>query len=246
MSWSSKRSFSAPKPSAGGVGTMAPRERCVRPACAPPAGARRNVRIAAASDLHGTYRDVRIPAADVLVIAGDITRDGTLAEVADFGDWLAAQPHAAKIVISGNHDYAMQTDEAQTRRLLRTAWYLRDEGVDVGGRYFYGSPWILPYSGAFNATPADIAAKWSVIPDHTDVLVTHMPPHRVRDIGGDGRNHGDPALRARVARLRPRAHVFGHIHESHGALRAGRTTFANVAICDRHARPVRPVTIIDI
>ncbi len=204
------------------------------------------MRIAAASDLHGTYRDVAMPPADVLIIAGDVTRDGRLDEVADFGAWLRTLPHAVKIVIGGNHDRAMEAHEADTRRLLAPAIYLRDEACVVGGIRFYGSPWIRTYTGAFNADPAQLREKWSAIPADTDVLVTHMPPRMLRDVGSDGRNHGESGLLARVAGLRLRAHVFGHIHESHGRVRGGATDFANVAICDRHARPVRPVTIIDI
>jgi Icc-related predicted phosphoesterase len=203
--------------------------------------------IAAASDLHGTYRDVHFPPADVLILAGDITRHGTLAEIAQLGHWLRDLPYAAKIVISGNHDFAMQEHEARTRRLLAPAVYLRDESAIVHGRCFYGTPWVTPYRGAFNKPPDELVATWAAIPEATHVLVTHMPPHRVCDVGSDGRNLGDPGLLARVNALpRLRAHVFGHIHESHGRERAGATLFANVAICDRRAVPVRPVTLIDL
>lgn len=204
------------------------------------------VRIAAASDLHGTYREVRFPVADVLVLAGDSTRNGTLEEIADLGNWIAEQRYAATIVVSGNHDIAMQTSEAETRRLLRSACYLRDESVTLLGRRFYGSPWVHTYWGAFNRSPGALIQTWSAIPAATDVLVTHMPPHALRDIGSDGRNQGDRGLRARVADLRLLAHIFGHIHEGHGRVRAGQTIFANVAICDRQARPVMPVTLIDL
>jgi len=205
------------------------------------------MRIAAASDLHGTYRDVTFPPADVLVLAGDVTANGTLAEIAEFGAWLRDAPFAIKIVVSGNHDVAMETHETQTRRLLAPAIYLRDEAVVVGGRRFYGTPWVSPHGGAFNKSPAELAAIWAAIPDTTDVLITHMPPHSVRDVGSAGRNLGDRALLARVRALpRLRAHVFGHVHESHGRVRGGTTVFANVAICDRAPAPVQPVTLIDI
>ena len=47
------------------------------------------------------------------------------------------------------------------------------EGVKV-----YGSPWQPWFGGwAFNLERGpDIAAKWALIPDDTDVLLTHGPP----------------------------------------------------------------------
>jgi Icc-related predicted phosphoesterase len=205
------------------------------------------VLIAAASDLHGTYRDVVFPRADVLVLAGDITAHGTLAEIAELGVWLRTLSFARIIVIGGNHDVAMQEHEARTRRLLAPAVYLRDQTAVVDGLHFYGSPWVAPYKGAFNKSAGELVATWAAIPDATDVLVTHMPPHGVRDARYDGRRLGDRGLTARLRTLpRLRAHVFGHIHESHGRVDAGPTAFANVAICDRRARPARPVTLIEV
>lgn len=46
--------------------------------------------------------------------------------------------------------------------------------------------------------------------------ITHGPPHGVLDQVAAGFNVGCEALAARLTELRPRLHVFGHIHEAHG------------------------------
>jgi len=59
--------------------------------------------------------------------------------------------------------------------------------------------------------------KWDLIPDDTDVLVTHGPP-----LGfGDSLQHGGRSgcvqlLHVVQERVRPKYHVFGHIHEGEG------------------------------
>jgi len=48
--------------------------------------------------------------------------------------------------------------------------------------------------------------------------LTHAPPFQILDIGRGNERAGCKALAARVALMRPKLHVFGHIHEDHGAL----------------------------
>ena len=49
------------------------------------------------------------------------------------------------------------------------------------------------------------------------VRLTHTPAHHVLDRITLGDNVGCPSLRSRLASLRPRLHLSGHIHEAHGA-----------------------------
>jgi hypothetical protein len=57
----------------------------------------------------------------------------------------------------------------------------------------------------------------SSIPPETEVLLTHGPPHRILDTVHNGENAGCEELISRLRAIRPRLHVFGHIHEAHGA-----------------------------
>ena len=46
------------------------------------------MRIICLADTHGAHLDLDIPDGDVLVFAGDVTRDGTIGEVVYFNAWL--------------------------------------------------------------------------------------------------------------------------------------------------------------
>lgn len=45
-----------------------------------------------------------VPPGDILIHAGDMTNDGSIAEIQKQVDWLASLPHKEIVVISGNHD----------------------------------------------------------------------------------------------------------------------------------------------
>ena len=56
------------------------------------------------------------------------------------------------------------------------------------------------------------------IPSDTEILLTHTPPYEVLDKTRRGKNAGCDVLAARLEQLPAcRLHVFGHIHEAHGA-----------------------------
>jgi Icc-related predicted phosphoesterase len=181
------------------------------------------------SDTHGRHDRVPVPDGDVLVHAGDLTGHGLLDEVSRFDDWLAGLPHRHKVVVCGNHDWCFQRTPDEARRRLRHAVYLQDEGVVVEGLRFYGSPWQPWFlDWAFNLPRgAELAAKWALIPDDTDVLVTHGPPAGVLDLTKRGDRPGCADLLDRVRVVRPGLHVFGHIHEARGAVVDGGTLFVN-------------------
>lgn len=63
----------------------------------------------------------------------------------------------------------------------------------------------------------ELKAKWDLIPNSTDVLVTHGPPYMILDRNLEGLFTGCQQLReAVVDRVKPRLYVFGHIHEGYG------------------------------
>ncbi|KAF8217710.1 Metallo-dependent phosphatase-like protein [Mycena galopus ATCC 62051] len=103
--------------------------------------------------------------------------------------------------------------------------YLRDEEykfrVRPEGREWsvYGSP-LSPNFGArvraFGYDASDAEAIVSAFPQ-TDILLTHGPPYNLLDFTKRDTNAGCPALATRLGTLRPRLHVFGHIHEARGA-----------------------------
>ncbi|RWX45341.1 hypothetical protein VT98_13313, partial [Candidatus Electrothrix communis] len=68
--------------------------------------------------------------------------------------------------------------------------------------------------------------KWDMIPSGIDILVTHTPPSGILDRNGPV-SHGCTDLAAAVATLKPKYHIFGHIHNRHGAVKHGETWYIN-------------------
>ena len=92
-----------------------------------------------------------------------------------------------------------------------------------------------------------MAEKWALIPDDTDLLVTHGPPQGVLDRTGDGRMVGCEELAARLPSLRRlQLHVFGHIHEAYGRVAQGSLTLVNASICDLAYRPINQPVVVDL
>ncbi|MEZ4298758.1 MAG: hypothetical protein R3B70_27655 [Polyangiaceae bacterium] len=87
---------------------------------------------------------------------------------------------------------------------------------------------------------------WQKIPEGIDVLLTHGPPHGVLDLTSGHENAGCEDLRAALDRVRPRLHVFGHIHEGAGTQLVGRTLCVNAAICTQEYAPTTPIIVVDV
>jgi Icc-related predicted phosphoesterase len=188
------------------------------------------MRIVCVSDTHGRHDLTAVPDGDILVHAGDLTRRGRLADVEAFDRWLAALPHRHKLVVAGNHDFCFQETPAEARARLTNATYLEDAGCAIGGVTFHGSPWTpLFFDWAFMLPDADLAAKWALIPAGVDVLVTHGPPHGVLDWTNRKEHAGSLTLFRRAVEVKPRLHVFGHIHEAAGRADIDGTTFLNAS-----------------
>lgn len=176
---------------------------------------------------------------------------GRTDRIAEFGAWVRALPHRHKIVIAGNHDMTFESAPPIAQRALGDRRdgirYLEDSGIEIDGMRFWGSPW-QPwfYDWAFNLNRGKpIAAKWSLIPQDTDVLITHGPPMGTLDfVHGD--HVGCADLRDRIEVIRPKLHVFGHIHEGSGIEATDDTIFVNASICDEAYRPTNPFRVIDI
>jgi Icc-related predicted phosphoesterase len=199
--------------------------------------------IVALVDTHGHHADVAVPDGDVLVLAGDLTRRGTLPELAQALDHYRRLPHAHKLVIAGNHEFCLQKTPEQALPLLHGFTYLLDSGVTLHGLRFWGSPWQpYFYNWAFNLHRGPkIAEKWAKIPEDTDVLVTHGPPRGHGDDVGHDRV-GCEDLLARVRVVRPLLHLYGHIHEDRGHWRLGDSLLVNATTDEG----LKPATVIHL
>lgn len=207
-------------------------------------------RVVCLSDTHNRQGHFDVPDGDILVHAGDLTGRGTLPEVSALDAWFGRLTHPHKIVIAGNHDFLFQEDNALARSLITNATYLQDSAAQVQGLTIWGSPWQPWFHDwAFNLSRGEaLRGKWELIPEETDILLTHGPPMGIRDETAEGEHVGCGDLRDRIAGMSrpPRLHVFGHIHEGYGIERGDRTTYVNASICDRGYRPVNPPIVIDL
>lgn len=196
----------------------------------------------AISDTHGMYRDIDVPDGDILIHAGDITRQGKINELYDFNDWLGEQPHRHKIVIAGNHDWCFENQPNGSRGLITNAIYLQDESVIINGFKFYGSPWQPWFlDWAFNLQRGEeISLKWALIPNDVDVLITHGPVYGILDKVTTGENVGCEELKKVIDLNPPKFHVCGHIHEGYGTETLNGITFINACVNSERYRPINP------
>lgn len=204
------------------------------------------------SDTHSLHRRIpNVPDGDILIHAGDCLGAGTLDNVLDLNDWLGSLPHEHKIVIAGNHDWIFQEAPALAREALTNATYLEDSGVEIDGLSFWGSPWTPTFmEWAFMRDRGQpIYEKWELIPDKTDVLITHGPPKNVGDevsLGFRSFNAGCIDLLHRIDQLSLKAHVFGHIHEGYGEYKRGTARLINASTCTERYEPTNTPIVLEI
>jgi len=139
-------------------------------------------------------------------------------------------------------------DAETARKALTNCTYLEDEAVAIGSIQFYGSPWQPEfYHWAFNVPRADLEAKWQQIPTDTDVLITHGPPLGRGDVTSGNIRTGCISLMKEVqCRVKPRLHVFGHIHESYGVTHDGITMYINASSVSQNYTQHNPCIVIDL
>jgi Icc-related predicted phosphoesterase len=185
------------------------------------------------SDTHELHREVEVPAGGLLVCCGDFSMfSKSLAAIEDFNDWLGELPHRHRLVVFGNHEFYFEADPAR-RSLITNATVLVDEAITIDGLKIYGSPITPLYGGAFGKSNAeDTRRHWRQIPDDTNLLITHGPPHMILDRSPGQREHaGDPELAARVKELKHlRLHCFGHVHGAYGMVEQDGVLFVNAAL----------------
>lgn len=175
------------------------------------------------SDTHGLHRQIEnLPMADVIVHSGDFCEKGTIEEVEDFVEWFASLPHKHKIFVAGNHDDCLHG--AAIEGLPDGVHYLCCSGIEIDGVNFYGLPMFVA-----DELSGEYEKALSRIPSDTDVLITHQPPYGILDVT-DGVHYGNISLLGCVLSIKPRLHLFGHVHKANGKVEAHDTIYVNGSI----------------
>lgn len=187
------------------------------------------------SDTHELHREVHVPDGDILIHAGDFTMlSRSLSAVEDFNLWLGELPYRS-IISAGNHEFFLERDPSR-RTFLSNTNVLINESIDLYGLKIWGSPVTPLANAAFGISSAEDRRRlYSRIPDDTDVLITHGPPYGILDSAHGSEFHsGCRELFDAVMRVKPRLHVFGHVHGAYGIFHTHDTTFVNGALLGPH------------
>lgn len=213
-------------------------------------------RIVCISDTHNCNDQITVPDGDILIHSGDATITGTVEEVTRFNEWFSNLPHKHKIFVAGNHDWLFERDNNLARILLdNEIIYLQDTSTVIEGLKIYGSPWQPRfYDWAFNLNRgAEMAAKWEMIPNGIDILITHGPPNGILDAVQRRywiENTGCEELRKKVKtvaeRGRLKLHIFGHIHCGYGTSEQFGIKFINASNCNEEYKPVNLPIVTDL
>ena len=212
------------------------------------------------SDSHTKHHEITkdLPGGDIIIHAGDSTSMGYKHEIQQFMKWfnhLDLYDH--KIFISGNHDWGFQDKPFMIKELLSfydKITYLQDDLKIIGEEYgteikIYGSPWQPEFHNwAFNLPRGGdkLKEKWENIPANTDILITHGPPFGHLDtIKGTATSLGCELLTERIGVVKPKIHVFGHIHTGYGYKFDGTTHFFNASLLnEQYKYENKPLTVM--
>ncbi|KAL2016270.1 hypothetical protein VTK56DRAFT_4014 [Thermocarpiscus australiensis] len=195
-----------------------------RPFAPPPRGP--PIRVVCLSDTHGgVVPDV--PDGDLLIHCGDLSDGGTRAEIQAQVDWLRSLGHRHKVITGGNHDawfdlgvrrredVVVPPGAGQQQLDLDGVEYLGARLVELtfeGDRKLNVYGWGgVPRCGEGFAFQYERRRNPWWLPDETDVLVTHTPPAHHLDLG-----LGCDKLLDQLWRVKPKLHVFGHVHWGYG------------------------------
>ncbi len=227
-----------------------------------------HLRFVCISDTHNRTDNLQLPDGDVLLHAGDFSQTGLPGEVKHFEEFIEKVKSQFQkiVVIAGNHDLTFDFENygsgladdfhrnktidcrAVKDSLKSKCVYLEDELVEISGIKIYGSPWQPEFGGwGFNLMRGEkCLEKWNMIPDEVDILMTHGPPLGHGDKCQGGARAGCSELLSTIQeRVKPKYHIFGHIHEGYGITTDGVTTYINASSLNTSYQQVNEPIIFD-
>ncbi len=201
------------------------------------------------SDTHGLHDQLQLPSGDAILHAGDVSSRGTESEIIDFLEWFENLDYKHKIFIAGNHDFFFENNSKEKTASIipPSITYLNDSGIIIEGVKIWGSP-ITPwfFDWAFNRKRGtEIKKHWDLIPDDTDILMTHGPVHGILDKTTMGVAAGCEELLKKIENSSIKLHLSGHIHEGYGERMVNGVRFINASVLDIRYRQVNAPVILN-
>jgi len=208
------------------------------------------MKVCAMSDLHG-YK-VDIPKCDVLVVAGDISSSGDETWFKnDFIPYLSENKDKYDIcfLVFGNHD-----DKIQMANITNVPNYIKiltNTEYKYKNKKFFGSPYskYTPeiYKTMNTLIESSLKMLFECIPEDTDILITHSPPYGIGDVVVNETEHlGSVSLLERIKIVKPKIHIFGHIHTGEKYTKENGTKHYNVSILGENYKITNKPIIIDV
>jgi len=77
-------------------------------------------------------------------------------------------------------------------------------------------------------------------------LITHGPPYGILDKTYNNVNAGCKGLLKFVQKMKPKVHIFGHIHEGYGDVKIGDTHFYNASYVNLGYNPANKPFLIKV
>ena len=195
-----------------------------------------NMKVICLSDTHERHHNINVPLGDIVVITGDILTinrhfsiDFSTDKLKNIAKWMKELPHQHKVFIGGNHDYVLEKIGASAiREIFEGCVYLEDEEISLNGLKIWGTPYNRGSSdnSAFQSMPEERLEK---IPENVDLLLTHGPVRSGVILG-----------------LKPRVHVWGHIHNYYGVEEVGETLSVNASSVDGKYTQSHAPIVVDI
>lgn len=205
------------------------------------------MRLVCLADTHNKHEQLCLPDGDVLIHAGDCTDGGSKQESKAFLEWFSQQKHPHKILVPGNHDFYFEKNE-NIPHIPSNINLLIDKGITLNGIQFWGSP-VTPGNSnwAFQRERGkQISKHWDMIPENTDVIISHTPPYGILDDVRNGIKMGCEELMAKIKIIAPTLHLFGHIHHGAGSVKRNNIRFMNATILDEQNRIMHSPVIFDL
>jgi Icc-related predicted phosphoesterase len=213
------------------------------------------------SDTHNLHRELVVPDVDVVIHCGDESTHGNAwmnePEARRFFEWYSELDIATKVFVPGNHSTAVEQGLIRAEEYPNVEFLIHDS-LELNGLNLFGSPYTPRFHDwAYMKKRTQLDVVWQSVPDEVDILITHGPPKGVLDLTRDIESKalvqvGCTALRRHIdERIKPKIHVFGHLHDekgisNYGMFTRGETRFINCSCCDLACTLLNPGFVVDV